>query len=158
VLLAAGQAYAVSFLVGEWLNGGTASAQTLEVRLDDAIVIGRFKSGDTGGGSDVLFTGDAFKVNNSGRHTVTIVGTNLMGGDNTALIDEVTVTGPEPEGNGLTATGPVPVADPNVSATCTVPELTTVPPRYAFDVASTTGPAAAPAASVRAARDLNGLS
>jgi len=91
VRLTANGAYAVSFLVAQrLLDDGSLNAQTLEVRIDDT-VIGAFKPTDS---NYLLFTSDAFTVKKGGKHTITITGTNLMGGDNTALIDEVTVTGP----------------------------------------------------------------
>jgi hypothetical protein len=99
VTLVPGQAYAVSFLVAERkLDNGKINVQTLEVRLDNT-VIGRFTPKANDDGSYVLFTSDAFKVNKAGPHTISIVGTNRRGGDNTALIDKVIVTGPRPEQN-----------------------------------------------------------
>jgi hypothetical protein len=95
VNLAAGQLYAVSFVVAErLLDNGNIDAQTLEVRLDNNVVIGDFKPVAKNGSSYVEFFSKAFKVNVAGPHTITIVGTGPKGGDNTALIDEVTVTGP----------------------------------------------------------------
>jgi hypothetical protein len=95
VTLQAGQAYAVSFYVAErLLDNGSLDKQTLEIRLDNGTVIGTFTPPSKNPTSGyVLFTSNAFKVNDPGPHTITIAGTNLNGGDNTALIDAVTVTG-----------------------------------------------------------------
>jgi len=90
VMLAAGKAYALSFLAAQLrLDNGNLNAQTLEIRVDN-ILVGTFKPSSSG---YVLFTSNAFKVNATGMHTITISGTNLMGGDNTALIDAVTLAG-----------------------------------------------------------------
>jgi hypothetical protein len=91
--LAAGQAYAVSFQVAQRkLDNGMVNAQTLEVRVGNNL-IGKFKPS---GSTYVLFTSDAFTVPKAGTYVITITGTNQMGGDNTALIDDVTVTGGPP--------------------------------------------------------------
>jgi hypothetical protein len=93
VMLAPKRAYAVSFLVAQQrLDNGIVSSQTLHVKLGDK-VIGNFSTTGTSTGAYVLFTSDAFKVNKTGNYPITIVGTNLNGGDNTALIDDVQVTG-----------------------------------------------------------------
>jgi hypothetical protein len=47
----------------------------------------------TGDSSYVLFTSDAFTVPSATSASLAILGTNQAGGDNTALIDQVIVTG-----------------------------------------------------------------
>jgi len=87
------RAYAVSFLVAQrrFANGGINS-QTLQVKVGNR-VIGDFMPTQTIDGSYVLYTSDAFTVPAVGTYNVVIQGTNTQGGDNTALIDQVTVTG-----------------------------------------------------------------
>jgi hypothetical protein len=93
VTLAANQAYAVSFLVAQQqLDNGSVSSQTLQVKVGDQ-VIGNFSTTGTNNGGYVLFTSDAFRVGQTGNYPITITGTNLNGGDNTALISGVQVTG-----------------------------------------------------------------
>lgn len=86
-------AYAVSFMVAQRkLDDGSINAQTLRVRIGNQ-VIGNFKPIPTSDGSYVLYTSDAFTVENGGPQDLIIEGTNTDGGDNTALIDQVVVTG-----------------------------------------------------------------
>ncbi len=93
VSLAPNLAYAVSFLVAQRrLDNGSINAQTLRVRIGDQ-VIGEFKPTPTSDGKYVLYTSSAFTVQNGGRQNLVIEGTNTEGGDNTALIDQVIVTG-----------------------------------------------------------------
>lgn len=101
VALQQNTAYAVSFLVAQRrLDDGSINAQTLQVRLGSQ-VIGNFAPTSTGDGDGeyVLFTSDAFTVPNTGTYKLVIAGTNQAGGDNTALIDQVVITG------GSTTTG-----------------------------------------------------
>lgn len=91
--LMAKKAYTVSFLVAQRrLDNGTVNAQTLQVRIGKK-VIGNFQSTGISDGRYVLFTSDAFTVPIGGKRNLTILGTNLAGGDNTALIDLVTLKG-----------------------------------------------------------------
>jgi hypothetical protein len=93
IMLMPNTAYAVSFLVSQRrLDDGTINAQTLRVRIGNT-VIGDFEPTQTKDGSYVLFTSDAFTVSTAGLHNLIIEGTNTKGGDNTALIDQVMVTG-----------------------------------------------------------------
>ncbi len=89
----ADKAYAVSFLVAQQqLDNGSVSSQTLQVKVGDQMV-GNFSTTGAGSNGYVLFTSDAFKVAKTGTYRITIAGTNLNGGDNTALISNVQVTG-----------------------------------------------------------------
>lgn len=93
VNLAPNTPYAVSFLVAErQLDDGSINQQTLAIKVDGRVV-GTFTPTATTDGSFVLFNSDAFKVPTAGPHEISIVGTNKNGGDNTALIDKVVVTG-----------------------------------------------------------------
>ena len=93
VTLTAGNVYAVSFSVAQQLlDDGSVSNQTLQVKLGDK-VIGNFSTNGTSQGGYVLFTSNAFKVDTTGVYSLSIDGTNLNGGDNTALINNVQVTG-----------------------------------------------------------------
>src|SRR5262249_29762890 len=93
VALLPNRAYAVSFLVAQRrLVGGSVNAQTLQVKVGKN-VIDNFEPTQTVDGSYVLFTSDAFTVPTAGSYNIVIAGTNVHGGDNTALIDQVTVTG-----------------------------------------------------------------
>ncbi len=85
VTLAAGT-YTLSFAAAQ--RGNVASRQTFEV-LVDGKVVGSF-NGLTGTGYAALTT-SSFTVT-AGPHTITFQGTNLNGGDNTVLIDQVTIT------------------------------------------------------------------
>jgi hypothetical protein len=77
--------YALSFRAAQRGNGG--GSQTFQV-LVDGNVVGTFNN-LTGTGFGTLSTG-AFTVA-AGSHTVTFQGTNLNGGDNTVLIDQVAI-------------------------------------------------------------------
>ncbi|HEX4591645.1 MAG TPA: hypothetical protein VH120_17035, partial [Gemmataceae bacterium] len=77
--------YALSFRAAQRGNGG--GNQTFQV-LVDGNVVGTFNN-LTGTGFGTLSTG-AFTVA-AGSHTVTFQGTNLNGGDNTVLIDQVAI-------------------------------------------------------------------
>jgi hypothetical protein len=93
VMLAPGKAYAVSFLVSQRvLDDKTSNSQTLRVKVGNK-VIGEFEPKQTADGSYLLFTSDAFTVNTAGMYNIVIEGTNTKGGDNTALIDQVIITG-----------------------------------------------------------------
>jgi hypothetical protein len=88
-----GRAYALSFLVAQRrLNNGSVNSQTLHATVGNN-VIGDFTPTQTVDGSYVLFTSDAFTVPTAGSYNIVIAGTNADGGDNTALIDQVVVTG-----------------------------------------------------------------
>jgi hypothetical protein len=84
VTFAAGT-YTIAFNAAQRGNGG--GAQTFRV-LVDGVVVGTFNT-LKGTAYATLSTG-AFTVD-AGSHIVTIQGTNLKGGDNTAFIDRVTV-------------------------------------------------------------------
>jgi hypothetical protein len=88
--------YTLSFAAAQ--RGNVASAQTLQV-LVDGTVVGTF-NGFSGTGYSTLTT-SSFTVD-AGSHTVTFQGTNLNGGDNTALIDQVAVN---QQPTGLTDSG-----------------------------------------------------
>jgi hypothetical protein len=93
VRLAAGQAYAVSFRVAQRkLDDGTVNAQTLQIKYDNT-VIDNFEAKSTSDGKYVLFTSKAFKPKSTGLKKISIIGTNTKGGDNTALIDNVSIIG-----------------------------------------------------------------
>jgi hypothetical protein len=93
VTLMPNRAYAVSFLVAQRrLDNGSINSQTLQVKVGN-IVIGDFSPTQTVDGSYVLFTSDAFTVPTAGPYRIVIAGTNTEGGDNTALIEQVMVTG-----------------------------------------------------------------
>jgi hypothetical protein len=68
-----------------------SSNQTFEVTVDGNVV-GTFTPPNTSYGT---FTTSVFQVT-AGAHTIAFVGLNPNGGDNTAFIDQVTVTGPPP--------------------------------------------------------------
>ena len=91
--------YAVSFLVAErLLDDGSINSQTLQVTFDNNTVIGTFTPMAANGSSYVEFFTEPLRAPGHrhilGRrpHTIAITGTNTNG-DNTVLIDEVTVTG-----------------------------------------------------------------
>ncbi len=93
VNLAAGQAYAVSFLVDERkLDSGTFNAQPLQVSLGDQ-VIGTFTPSATTDGTFSTFTSTAFTVPSAGAYTITIAGKSTNGSNNMALVASVGVTG-----------------------------------------------------------------
>jgi hypothetical protein len=93
VPLAPGKAYAVSFLVSQRvLDDKTMNSQTLRVKIGNK-VIGEFQPTQTADGSYVLFTSDAFTVGAAGMYNIVIEGTNTNGGNNTALIDQIMITG-----------------------------------------------------------------
>jgi hypothetical protein len=93
VALKPNRAYAISFLVAQRrLGNGSVNAHTLQVRVGQN-VIGTFASKSAGDSRYILFTSDAFTVATAGDYTIVIAGTNLAGGDNTALIDQVVITG-----------------------------------------------------------------
>jgi hypothetical protein len=100
VTLAANQAYALSFLVAQRRrdDGTTIDKQTLQVRVDNQVInVGdSFQPAPTADGSYVLYTSKAFKFATAGSHVITIEGTNKNGGNNTALIDQVQLTGVVP--------------------------------------------------------------
>jgi hypothetical protein len=77
--------YTISFSAAQRGNGG--GAQTLQV-LVDGKVVGSFNS--LTGASFTTQTTSSFTVT-AGTHVVTIQGTDLNGGDNTAFIDQVAV-------------------------------------------------------------------
>jgi|GEM_PF-375863 len=68
-----------------------SSSQTFQVQLDGAVV-GTFTPAST---SYANFTTTVFTLS-AGVHTVAFVGLNPNGGDNTAFIDQVALTGPPP--------------------------------------------------------------
>jgi hypothetical protein len=84
VLLEAGT-YVMSFKAAQ--RGGQAGKQTFQVMVDGRVV-GTFNN-VTGTGYSLLFT-SSFTLS-AGSHNVTIQGTNLNGGDNTILLDEVLI-------------------------------------------------------------------
>jgi len=93
VMLAPNTAYALSFLVSQRvLDDGSMNSQTLRVRIGTK-VIGEFEPTQTKDGTYLLFTSDAFTVNTAGMYNIVIEGTNTKGGNNTALIDQVILTG-----------------------------------------------------------------
>jgi Protein of unknown function (DUF642) len=77
--------YTISFSAAQ--RGNKASSQTFQV-LVDGKVVGSFNS--LTGTTYTTLTTSSFTVT-AGTHVVTIQGTNLNGGDNTAFIDQVTV-------------------------------------------------------------------
>jgi hypothetical protein len=77
------------------LDNGSVSSQTLQVKVGDQVV-GNFSTTGASSNGYVLFTSDAFKVANTGAYPIAIAGTNLNGGDNTALISDIQVTGLRP--------------------------------------------------------------
>ena len=78
--------YQVSFSAAQRAIG-QSSSQTIQV-LFDGTVIGTF----TPAGSDYsTLTTSSFSVATTGSHTLTFVGLNPNGGDNTALIDKVAI-------------------------------------------------------------------
>jgi hypothetical protein len=85
VTFAAGT-YTLSFSAAQRGNGG--GAQTFQALLDGK-VIGSFNS--LTGTTYTTLTTSSFTVT-AGTHVLTIQGTNLNGGDNTAFIDQVSVT------------------------------------------------------------------
>jgi hypothetical protein len=85
VTFAAGT-YSISFNAAQRGNGG--GNQTLQV-LVDGKVVGTFNN--LSGTAYTTLTTSSFTVT-AGTHTVTIQGTNLNGGDNTAFIDQVALT------------------------------------------------------------------
>ena len=64
----------------------------LQVRIGPR-VIGNFTPSSTADGRYVRFTSDAFTVPDARPRHLIITGTNRARGDNTALIDQVVVTG-----------------------------------------------------------------
>ena len=93
VNLAAGQAYAVSFMVDERkLDNGTFNAQPLQVSLGSQ-VIGTFTPSMTTDGTFTTFTSSAFTVPSAGAYTITIAGQSASGSNNMALVASVAVTG-----------------------------------------------------------------
>jgi hypothetical protein len=82
--LAAGT-YSISFLAAQRGNGN-ASSQTFAV-LVDGYTVGTFTPQDTTYRS---YTTPTFTAS-AGPHTVTFIGLNSNGGDNTAFIDGVTI-------------------------------------------------------------------
>jgi hypothetical protein len=80
--------YVISFNAAQ--RGNAPSAQTLQVLIDGK-AIGAFNN--ILGSSYSAQTTTSFTVT-AGSHTITFQGTNLSGGDNTAFIDQVTVTSP----------------------------------------------------------------
>jgi hypothetical protein len=76
--------YTLSFYAAQ--RAGQASSQTFEVEVDGTVV-GTITPNGT---SYNLYTTDAFTVT-SGAHSVAFIGLNPNGGDNTALIDELSI-------------------------------------------------------------------
>ncbi|WP_145952153.1 hypothetical protein [Paludisphaera borealis] len=106
VNLTAGGAYAVSFLVAQRrLDDGSVNMQSLQVKIDKQIV-GDFTASPTSDGRYVLFTSNAFTVKLSGSHRLAIVGVSAAGSKNSALIDNVVITGGLAARLGLTALNP----------------------------------------------------
>src|SRR5262249_56161825 len=81
--------YTLSFQTARRASFG--NNQTFQVRIDDAVV-GKFT---TSGTNYVTMTTDNFIVT-AGPHTITFEGLNPLGGDNTALIDMVTLSASSP--------------------------------------------------------------
>jgi hypothetical protein len=93
VTLEAGNAYAVSFLVAQQQpDDGSVSSQTLQIKVGDQVV-GDFSATGASSNGYVLFTINAFKFDKTDTYSITVAGTNLNGGDNTAVISDVLVTG-----------------------------------------------------------------
>jgi serine/threonine-protein kinase len=86
-------AYTLSFQAARRASFG--NNQTFQVRIDDAVV-GKFT---TSGTNYVTMTTDNFTVE-AGAHTITFEGLNPLGGDNTALIDMVTLSSGSPSPSG----------------------------------------------------------
>jgi Protein of unknown function (DUF642) len=95
VILPAGT-YAIGFSAAQ--RGNKPGVQTLQVLVDGAVV-GTFNT--VSGNAYTTLATSTFTVT-AGTHTVTFRGTNLNGGDNTAFIDQVTVT---PQASGLNDSG-----------------------------------------------------
>jgi uncharacterized repeat protein (TIGR01451 family) len=89
VTLTAGS-YTVSFSAAQRATY-QSSTQTFQVQVDGVAI----ESFTPSSSSYVTFVSSIFTLA-AGAHTVTFVGLNPNGGDNTALIDQVTVTGPLP--------------------------------------------------------------
>lgn len=85
VTLAAGT-YTLSFAAAQ--RGSQASAQTLQVLVDGNVVT---SFNNLTGKAYSNLTTSTFTVS-AGEHTITIQATNLRGGDNTALIDQITLS------------------------------------------------------------------
>src|SRR5207249_4134291 len=85
VTLAAGT-YTLGFAAAQRGNGG--GGQTFQV-LVDGKVVGTFNS--LSGTAYSTLTTSSFTVS-AGKHTITVQGTNLRGGDNTAFIDQAALT------------------------------------------------------------------
>ncbi|WP_169977352.1 hypothetical protein [Tautonia rosea] len=84
--------HTVSFLVAQrLLDNGTVNRQTLQVRLGRRL-IGTFTPSPSADGRFVRFTSAPFTVPDARPRLLFIIGTNRLGGDNTALIDEVVVS------------------------------------------------------------------
>jgi YD repeat-containing protein len=80
----AGGTYKLSFLAAQRDRGATNDAQDFQVLVDN-VVVGTFTPTD---GTYRLYTTGNFAVS-AGSHTITFLGLNTAGGDNTALIDGV---------------------------------------------------------------------
>ncbi|QDV39456.1 hypothetical protein [Tautonia plasticadhaerens] len=93
VSLRPGRAYAVSFLVAQrLLDDGTVDRQALQVRIGPRL-IGDFTPASTADGRFVRFTSDAFTVPDARPRLLSINGTNRKRGEDTALVDQIVVTG-----------------------------------------------------------------
>jgi hypothetical protein len=79
--------YAISFYATQ--RAGQASTQTIEVEVDGTVVGTITPSGTSYG----VYGTNTFTVT-AGTHTVTFIGLDPSGGDNTALIDEVSIQQP----------------------------------------------------------------
>lgn len=78
--------YTLSFAAAQ--RGDRASSQTLQL-LVDGNVVGTFNNIASSGYA--TFTTSSFTVGD-GQHTIVLKGTNINGGDNTILIDQVSIT------------------------------------------------------------------
>lgn len=76
--------YSVSFFVSRRTGFGLANYQTLEVKID-GVSLGQVTPAS---GDWESFVSDRFP-GSTGTHTLTIIGLNPLGGDNTALVDDV---------------------------------------------------------------------
>ncbi len=115
----AGTSYVLSFAAAQRGNCCGNGGQDLQVLLDGA-VLGTFKPTGT---SYTTYTTGMFTTT-AGTHTLTFAGLDTAGGDNTAFIDNVRVTGATPP----TATPTPPSLPPTNTATPTPSPTNTASP------------------------------
>ncbi len=105
--------YSVNLQAAE--RGVTQSGQTFEVLVDGQVVSTITPSGT----SYASYTSGSFAIGAAGNHTLTFLGLDPFGGDNTILIDQVSV-------QNVTANQPI---DPGFES----PDLGTGPTAYQYD-------------------------